>query len=440
MMQKVLKADSTSLIIALLILDAAILAAGIGVHFVIPLLFIAVPLVLLIAILYPEFGLVSVIFSAFLTNPLFFWLTGEYRAPSWTYLLKIILPLAALLGFYLSGKRFEIRFSSVEFFVFLLLGIYILALLYSPNITGGIGKLAKVVVAVLTGFVLVPFMRADSKSFHRFFSFIVLYGVLMLIYSAFALSTGAFATAGRFYAGIGTIVYPRLLGLVNLVNVFFFSTAKTKGRKIFFLALIAVTLFFEIVAATRGPLVAFAICTIIYILAFWKTKSIYRFSLIVLLVIGLVGLFALAPGMQKTRMTENISIDQSALTRAFLYSLSFRLFLQHPILGVGFNGFSQALPSWAKAVGVVYPHNIFLEHASEMGIVGLLAFVLFLLAVFSRLYSSLWGKDKLSGDLRTCFIWVAIVFLYFLANAQISGSFAGNYAVYLFGIMLSQMI
>jgi len=440
MMQRVLEANTTSFIVPLLILDAAVLIAGIGVHFIVPVLFVVVPLVLLVVVLYPEFGLASVVFSAFLTNPIFFWLTGEYRAPGWTYLLKVIFPLAAILGFYLSGKRFEIRFGSVEFFIFLLIGIYILALLYSPDITGGIGKLAKVMVAVLTGLLLVPFMRADSESFRRLFSSILLFGVLMLIYSAFALSTGAFSSAGRFYAGIGTIVYPRLLGLVNLVNVFFFSTAKTKGKKVFFLALIAVTLFFQIVAATRGPLAAFIVCSIIYVFTFWKAKSIYRLLLTVLLIVGLVGLFALAPGMQKTRMTESISIDQSALTRVFLYSLSFRLFLQHPILGVGFNGFSQALPSWAKAIGVVYPHNIFLEHASEMGIIGVLAFVLFLLAVFSRLYSNLWGKNKLSGELRTCFIWVAIVFLYFLANAQVSGSFAGNYAVYLFAIMLSQMV
>ncbi|MCD6318040.1 O-antigen ligase family protein, partial [Candidatus Aerophobetes bacterium] len=60
----------------------------------------------------------------------------------------------------------------------------------------------------------------------------------------------------------------------------------------------------------------------------------------------------------------------STMQRKEAYSLAVTLFMQRPLLGIETGGFPGG-----------YPHNIFLEIATENGLVGLIIFICFLFAI-----------------------------------------------------------
>lgn len=81
--------------------------------------------------------------------------------------------------------------------------------------------------------------------------------------------------------------------------------------------------------------------------------------------------------------------DWSVAQRAALMLAGVRMFLDHPLLGVGPGGFLAELERIGLLVPMLRdikptPHNAYIQMAAETGIVGLTAFVVFLIALFRR--------------------------------------------------------
>ena len=83
---------------------------------------------------------------------------------------------------------------------------------------------------------------------------------------------------------------------------------------------------------------------------------------------------------------KNVGTDQSALARLHSWTFAYRLFLDHPILGGGFQTFTA--PLYARydllANRVQGPHSIYFQVLAEHGLPGL---ILFLGLVCSCLWS-----------------------------------------------------
>jgi O-antigen ligase len=62
-----------------------------------------------------------------------------------------------------------------------------------------------------------------------------------------------------------------------------------------------------------------------------------------------------------------------------------KLFIDSPLVGVGYGQFHYESPKYLKASPITYPHNNFLQILAEQGLVGLGAFMLVLLALFVAL-------------------------------------------------------
>ncbi len=60
--------------------------------------------------------------------------------------------------------------------------------------------------------------------------------------------------------------------------------------------------------------------------------------------------------------------DRSARSRFFTWQFAWQLFLQNPLIGVGFNNFETA--KLALGGGQKAAHNIFLQNLSELGVIG----------------------------------------------------------------------
>jgi O-Antigen ligase. len=99
------------------------------------------------------------------------------------------------------------------------------------------------------------------------------------------------------------------------------------------------------------------------------------------------------------------------------YHVAFDMFKESPIIGKGIDSFSVYF-----SIPGDYPHNIFLEFMSELGLIGLCLFVLLLLfALYSFPFKSL---NNIQFKLYS---WpVVLLFLLSFLNANVSGNIIGN--------------
>jgi len=76
--------------------------------------------------------------------------------------------------------------------------------------------------------------------------------------------------------------------------------------------------------------------------------------------------------------------------RLHIWKYSWRMFLDHPILGVGLGAYPNIYFNYKQEVEwYFHSHNIFIQHACEVGIIGLLSFIWLLIALFKENFSQL---------------------------------------------------
>ena len=117
--------------------------------------------------------------------------------------------------------------------------------------------------------------------------------------------------------------------------------------------------------------------------------------------------------------------EASTETRLALYQIALEQFGQNPLFGIGLGGMVTVL----QTAGVVYPHNLFLEFASETGIIGLLLHALGLILAFFGTVPYL--RDA-SPRTRADTAIGLMLFLFALLNAQVSGDMVGNKMLWFF--------
>jgi len=111
------------------------------------------------------------------------------------------------------------------------------------------------------------------------------------------------------------------------------------------------------------------------------------------------------------------SVDDTG--RLPLYRAALDAFLQNPALGAGTGSYAWLAP----APGVLYPHNLFLEAAVELGLPGLGLAMLLVFVPLARL--ALWKKRAEDGALTGALL------VFCLVNAMLSGDIPGNFPLWL---------
>lgn len=215
---------------------------------------------------------------------------------------------------------------------------------------------------------------------------------------------------------------------------------------------------FAIVPATvltgsRGPIVA-AVMTAMLMLAVHaflpattakptsrppsrgRPGAIARIALGLVLAVGLAGWLLHAPAAHAEE-TRNLENTETFSSRAFLYERAWEGFSQHFLLGVGLGGFEDLVSQTETGEKIIFPHNMFLEVAVELGIFGLLT-------LFAMVGHYLWlGYDHLRYAVAhprdPTGVWgVAATagFLNLFMAAQFSGDLVSNHSMWFFmGLM-----
>jgi O-antigen ligase len=318
-----------------------------------------------------------------------------------------------------------------------LLGWMVFRLGSSPDQAYGSMKVQLYVADVLIfflGAIFVGSRRADLQLF-----FLVLLGVTAISSLVFLVQLVGGAAqqliSGRF--SLATQEYPIDLARASadglLVAIYFLLSAYRRSLRVPVALAIPVVAIAMIAAGSRGPVVAFVVgLAALLALSATSSRARRRFALVGV-VFALVAIVVplVVPSTTIGRALSTIVGSSSGLSsngRSDLWSIAIASFSQHFALGLGTGGFA-SLPS-SVSVGILYPHDLFLEMASELGIIGLTALVIIVGGLIVRL-AGLW-RSTLDEDRLVATILIAL-FLTALTNACISAAIYGNAEIWIWG-------
>ncbi|MGA8222143.1 MAG: O-antigen ligase family protein [Candidatus Acidiferrales bacterium] len=258
------------------------------------------------------------------------------------------------------------------YYLFLaLLALMVASLYYTPVFDAGLEKLGRFLT--VTGIVIVApfFVLCTPQSMKRFLVAFAVAAFAICAYSLTALGgSERLVTPSSNTIGLGHIA----CALIILIWFALIPRFKFPGRIFTYLFLVVPGIAL-IGSGSRGPAIALAI--VILISLFFYRRLLL--DLACLAIIALVGLpFLHIPASALDYMGSLIrsrSVSGLLSFRGELLDYGWKLLQQHPLIGVGLQGYryhslNAAVYNW--------PHNIFLEIACELGIpAGLLVCVIF---------------------------------------------------------------
>lgn len=299
--------------------------------------------------------------------------------------------------------------TSLAFIGFLL--VFVWFTFFSISTAASTEKLVLLIYLILMPIVLL--LMVDYSEIYcrygQFLKVVKLFSMTILLMYVVFFALGyheSFVDSGRLYlVGTGNpIWYSRNIIILMFCIVFhdkYFSKISVSS-----ILIIPLGLYLLAEAGSRTPLISFFVAI-----------AILYFSGISLNRRVLYGLSALLSGslfyyiFSETRFFDDKLY--SMIQRVDLYAESIEL-LRNNFMGYGIGSFG--LLSWGEDVRF-YPHNIFLEVALEMGVVGFFFFSVLILIGFKSFY-----KNNL-------FFYL---FLISLVNAQLSGDLVGNNYIFIF--------
>lgn len=257
---------------------------------------------------------------------------------------------------------------------------------------------------------------------------------------------------------LGTFDHPNIFGaylsIALFIGYFLFITTRRRGCKALLLFVIPLFILALGLTFSRGPIFAWMVGTLLFVGLGWIKRSAFSshekkgFSVLSLL-IG-VGCLAVLALLFKQLMVRGGFVNYNTVSagadqgRILLFKLALLLFKTHPLLGIGFNGYSlfpygTLNPQYegANEFGA-HSHNIYLQVASETGIIGLIFVGLFLFSLI-RLFRKIEITPlKLAlGSIFVSFLAIGLVdhflwtynsgrMMFFLFSALFAATFAAS--------------
>ncbi|MFS0892100.1 O-antigen ligase family protein [Peribacillus frigoritolerans] len=326
------------------------------------------------------------------------------------------------------------------FLFFLLLLVILLSLVYSDSLINSKVKIIKFILLTMPAF-LIPFflIKNSAEALNKFYLFICgIAAVLSVIalYNYFIVSSAAFGFVGfneGNYLGLGRITG---MALIILITNFLLGNI-SKGFKVISLISLIIIMTTLFIAGSRMPLIASIIIIAYLIITSIKINKgiIYLrkgtkllFSLV--LITSFFVAYLARKGFLDTiiyRMSVLFSEDggASANERVLRYGSALNQWLDNPLFGNGIGSFG------INYNGIdmrAYPHNIFLEFLSELGILG---FVIFITLIIIGLIHS-YNAFKSNKELNNLNLTTVSVFVFLLINASISGDINDNRMLFTF--------
>jgi O-antigen ligase len=338
------------------------------------------------AVAWAAIAMPGVLLAAFLMLPYYKAQLSRFSPVDLTVLLALVnaaqFAIIPLLG------RFEWRGSRLGLGLWAALGLIVLA----GVIWAGDQPVALDRAAVWWALIAIPSIAAirvgsDPRFVNHFLATMFVIGTVIVVVGLPAISSGE-----RFALNLeNTIQTGQVALLTALISLTWFIRAAPRLLRPLAAVIVPVALIEAIASGSRGPVLA---CGAVLVFAVAR-RVIARPTLSrqdLGAVIGVVALAAAAlvldrlPGQSLARfgLLGSGAADTSATARVDLFNAAAEMFGQAPILGHGTGSFG-AFAHWQPGfTAYTYPHNILVQIAAELGIVGLAVGAAFLAVALLR--------------------------------------------------------
>ncbi len=200
----------------------------------------------------------------------------------------------------------------------------------------------------------------------------------------------------------GVFSYPNALSLLTAPLAIFLSTwwltLKNKADNICYLLAGIFGLSLSIFAVSQGAILAILMSIVVLLVLAKKTRK-WAISLAALAII----LFIVALPRLNINLNPNLNLQSSSVDiRLNQWNETLDMLGDKFILGAGLDGYQTALQNYHQTDWLevyLYPHNIFLNFWTELGLLGLLVFIVMLSLIVSRLIDLFKDKNKLAQPL-----------------------------------------
>jgi len=299
------------------------------------------------------------------------------------YSLTVIETLVLLAGLIWSSGRIKIVKSKINLPILCYLISSLLSIINSQYLRGSLEGIIKLTYSILFFLMIGHFF---TKRLKLLIQTIIFTTLIVLSFSLFyffthlpeSLSDRLFYPLGNpnLLAGFLVITIPLMIRILFIVKFRFLL-----GILLLFSSM---TLFFTY---SRGGVLG-VIGAILFLLFINRQNRYIRYIFIILipcLLIGVIFLIVYKSGF----MTHWVRLEGS-FQRLYILEYSWQMFLDHPILGVGLGTYPQVYfdykqnPTWH-----LHSHNIFMQHASEVGIIGWISFIWLLISLFKENFSKM---------------------------------------------------
>lgn len=265
-----------------------------------------------------------------------------------------------------------------------------------------------------------------KETLNRIFGAITVVGLIAGIY----VISGGSANTQVGFAGVGEGSYlalGRLMGASSIVLFAYFFYKKKTKRLIVLLALI-LSVYTLILSGGRMPVIAFVIAAIavlmfgiqfkrVNVLEARINKKVLAFGFVFVWIAPyLYRLIDESTFYKRFLSLFELSTGQVENNRLYFFSSAKDMITESYMMGKGIGSFRDYIGIAAERA---YPHNIFLEFFSELGIVGITLFITLIVLGFVRYF-----KSKKETNFYS--VVIPAIFIFFFINAQTTGDINDN--------------
>lgn len=338
------------------------------------------------------------------------------------YLTIFVLLLIVMAKFYTRQSIVLTRAFVLLLFVYGIFTLYAaVSMLWAPSIGYSFPVLIRLLTVCLVLIVVPALLIRETSDLYRL--------LRLIVYASIFIGTlvilGYLLEYDRTYRLVGTASHigpGRIIGMGLPIAVFFTLYGRERSLQATSLVATALLVIAIGVSESRGPLLAAVISSLLIFTFFTMTEKRVKTNrhFLVGIVGGMVavaGFLYLFPLPTVDRIIPIVegNLDSSSAARLEFYVAAIHMWADSPIFGGGLASF--------HAHEGIYPHNIFLEILSGLGLIGLVLFSWVLLISVRSIITS--NSKKLT-------ILLLGLFVYILINASLSYSLNMQRALFFF--------
>ena len=380
-------------------------------------------------VIFPEIG-IAIALSG---NHILYYIFDKYEIQlsygPFLFYLFLVLESFFVYSFLMDNNQ-KIKFGKL-FHISIVIGLLLaVGTLYSADRAWGLKKTVFYFLLNVFEFVLILILGKNIKRMKYVFLFTFLIGVYLAIESFVKMRTDIYFEYVRFALSdnVGPLNLGRSMGISVVAGTFFITNKESGWVKFLILGTIPFLISPMIWTGSRGPLLGLAISLFLFYLL-QPQEAKYR-----KIILGITSFFAglyyifHSSSQVAARLETPVLQEASAAFRILAWIKALQEFAGSPLTGIGTGSFHFDTP-WG--VPMIYPHNLIIEMACELGIIGLIAISWFIiLSVYYGFKNIKFYHSVNNNEFVQYSITAFSLFVFGFLNAMFTGSIFTNSLVW----------